>query len=266
MRDPDYKIKIWPEAGNAGGYKDVPFDFEDPRGREPLVSLTKAGLAGESFYARTDGRNWPYNARIEGSLKDLWARQSVAEKLLRVNEALLPFDVELFVWDAYRPIETQLGLWRFFEAEAERRMPEASAAQKRDFILTFVSDPTRFDPKDPTSWPVHSCGGAVDLTLRKIGGKLVEMGARFDEPSEASASDFFERLCRNGTIAEDDEALNNRRLLHEAMESEGFVNYPLEYWHFDWGDQMYVRHLAARGHEGPKAAWYGTVAPPDEDA
>jgi zinc D-Ala-D-Ala dipeptidase len=262
MQYPDYKVKILDWTSNAGDYGRVPFDFDDPRSHEPLVSVTERGIAAESYYARTDGLNWPYNARIDGSLKDVWCRRGVAEKLLNVNSRLKPYDVELFVLDAYRAIDVQRGLWAFFEAEARRKMPHRSAEEIRNYILQFVSDPTRFNRDDPTTWPVHSSGGAVDLTLRHVDGDLLDMGARFDEPSAASFSDALERLALKGVLSSDDAALKNRRLLHWAMEQEGFVNYPLEFWHFDFGDQMYVHHLALLGVNAPVAAWYGTIDPP----
>ena len=43
------------------------------------------------------------------------------------------------------------------------------------------------------------------------------------------------------------------------MIDEGFVNYPAEYWHFDFGNQMYVLNARALGRRYD-AAWYGYCA------
>jgi len=253
---------------DAGGYGCIPVNARHALHREPLASLTDLGLAGENYYARTDGGNAPYHRPIRGSLSGLWARRSVAEKLSRVNRALRPWGYQLFTWDAYRPVACQRGLWDFFWAQARAEAPDADDETIRARVLTFVSDPSRFDPSDPTTIPTHATGAAVDLTLQHIEtGELAEMGAGFDEMSDRAASDHYERALEQGVISPDDPRLLNRRLLHAAMRSEGLVNYPPEFWHFDWGNQMYVRNLAANpavlGGDAPRAAWYGYVRPPE---
>ncbi len=194
----------------------------------------------------------------------LWARRSVAEKLARVNRAVQRWGYRLFIWDAYRPVACQQGLWDFFEEKARAETPDADDAAVRARVLTFVSDPSGFDPDDPASAPTHATGAAIDLTLQHVGaGALAQMGAGFDEMSERAASDHYERALERGEIAADDPRLLHRRLLHAAMRSAGFVNYPAEFWHFDWGNQMYVRNLSAMGGDAPRAAWYGYVRPPE---
>jgi len=259
-------MPVPPGRGNidAGGYAAVPLDARDARAQEPLVALAKYGLAGESYYARADGGNAPYHRPIPGSLSGLWARRSVAEKLSRVNRALQPQGYRLFVWDAYRPVACQRGLWDLCWEQVRAEVPEADDAAIRARVLTFVSDPSGFDPNDPASAPTHATGAAIDLTLQHIDtGALASMGAGFDETSERSASDYYELALERGEIAADDPRLLHRRLLHTAMRVEGFVNYPPEFWHFDWGNQMYIRNLAAMGGDAPRAAWYGYVRPPE---
>jgi hypothetical protein len=43
------------------------------------------------------------------------------------------------------------------------------------------------------------------------------------------------------------------------MTDAGFANYPFEYWHFDYGDRLYVVNAAAAGHPTPRAAFYPYV-------
>jgi D-alanyl-D-alanine dipeptidase len=260
-----FKIPVLDGLANAGSYKAIPFDFDDPRGKEPLVKLSDYGLAGESFYARTDGNNAPYYEKIDGATEQVWARKTVAEKLVRVNALLRPHGVEIFVFDAYRPVQCQRGLWDFFDRQAKEKLPSASEEERKNYILTFVSDPTQFNPSKANTWPVHACGGAVDLTLRDIKTKtLRDMGAGFDEMSNASFSDTFERKAIAGEIGKDDPRLNNRRLLHWGMTQEGFVNYGFEFWHFDYGDQMHVLHSEMLGlPDRPSKAWYGYIASPE---
>jgi len=257
-------VPVCRDALDAGGYDAVPLDASDPRADEALVSLEDYGLVGEAYYARTDGGNAPYHRPIAGSIPALRARESVAEKLVRVNRHLHEWGFRLFVWDAYRPVACQQGLWEFFQAQARAAAPEADDAEVRARVLTFVSDPSGFDPDDPASAPTHATGAAVDLSLQHlVSGALADMGAGFDEMSARAASDYYERALMRGEIAADDLRLLHRRLLHTAMRVEGFVNYPPEFWHFDWGNQMYIRNLAAMGGDAPRAAWYGYVRPPE---
>lgn len=260
-----YKRAIQPadQQHSTSAYRQIPVDCRDPRFQEPLVRISLYGLSGESYYARRDGQNAPYFERIDGSLDELWARRAVAEKLSRVNDVLRPYKVELFVWDAYRPIACQYGLWSFFEDQVSRKMPQLTKQEQKNFVLKYVSDPTKFDKTDYTTWPVHSTGGAIDLTLRDLeSGILLNMGANFDEMGPVCHSDHYEKLDSLGK--HELEVRNNRRLLHWAMHKEGFTNYPMEYWHFDWGDQMYVLAMNELGDSTPQSAWYGYVESPVE--
>jgi zinc D-Ala-D-Ala dipeptidase len=259
----EYAIPILDWRSNAGGYKKVPVDMDDYRSNDILIEVEKIGIACESYYARTDGNNSPYHCQIDGCISTVWSRRLVAEKLLEANSLLRPYNSEVFVWDGYRSIETQKGLWSFFWKKSLDEMPTATDDRRRVDVLNYVSDPMSFNRTDPGTWPVHSTGGAVDLTLRNTETlELLDMGTSFDEMSKFSRSDFYERALKRGDINDQTPALRNRRLLHWAMESVGFVNYPLEFWHFDWGDQMFIYNLREKSIEAPKSAWYGYIDPP----
>src|ERR1041385_4136592 len=90
----DHQVPITSLEMFPAPYADIPVDRNDPRGCEPLIPLESVGVAFESYYAKTDGQNPPFDRPIEGSGKDIWLRKSVAEKLARVNELLRPFQVE----------------------------------------------------------------------------------------------------------------------------------------------------------------------------
>jgi D-alanyl-D-alanine dipeptidase len=68
----------------------------------------------------------------------------------------------------------------------------------------------------------------VDLTLYELKtGKPVEMTGRYDEMSTRSYADFPGGTSRQRAL---------RAILRHAMEAEGFVVYPQEWWHFDYKD------------------------------
>jgi D-alanyl-D-alanine dipeptidase len=250
----------------SSSYRDIPVDQNDARSREPLVPLEWVGVAFESYYAKTDGNNPPFGRPIEGSRADIWLRKSVAEKLARVNTLLRPFAAELFVLDGHRSVACQQGLWDFYYNKAKQEIPDGSEQDHRAYALQFIIDPASFDENDSTTWPAHTNGAAIDLTLRDSeSGELLDMGATFeaDADEDKSAGDYFERQLKAGHIDEDDVRLQNRRLLNWAMAQEGLLNETAKvFWHYDWGNQIYVRASRALLKDPPKAAWYGYIAPP----
>jgi D-alanyl-D-alanine dipeptidase len=92
----------------------------------------------------------------------------------------------------------------------------------------------------------HTTGGAVDVTLFYC-GKEVDCGSRYltFTPQTPTRSNVLNRIQRR-----------NRFILYNAMTKAGFVNYPLEWWHFCYGDKMY----AAYNFE--KKAFYGKAEIP----
>ena len=107
-----------------------------------------------------------------------------------------------------------------------RKMEYDKTRQK--FISKFVSIPVF----DKMRAPVHTTGGAVDLTLIDTNGKPLNMGTDFDDFSEKANTDYYERHFNQ-------EITKNRRLLYNAMINEGFTNIPSEWWHYDYGDSYW---------------------------
>jgi D-alanyl-D-alanine dipeptidase len=260
----DHPIPIRDEVPTTEDYHEIPIAPQDPRYREALVDARKSGVAGENYYARADGTNPPYLRAISGAIRELWCRQTIVTMLTKVNERLAVHGAEVFLWDAYRPIACQEGLWEFFWSRVQGEMPHAQAQAISERVRQYVSDPRVFDANDPKTWPVHTTGAALDLTLRDVGtGELLDMGASFDHMSLESHTDYFERLLSDGEISGDAPQLRNRRLLYWAMRGQGFTNYSYEFWHFDYGNQLYVSTMRQLGHR-VHAAWYGYVPLPGQ--
>lgn len=211
---------------------------------EGMVRVSDRGIAAVPWYA-LDGGNPPYNHAIVGAPAEVWARVGVVERLVAVDAVVAALGFRLLVYDAWRPIACQRGLWDHFWAQAMAADPDGGPAAWRAHTGRYVSDPTRFDPADSTTWPTHCTGGAVDLTLT-ANGAPVDMGTPFDDATERSHAAALE--------LEDTPARAHRRVLHHAMVGAGFVAYTYEWWHFDFGTQLGV----AGGAPGP--AIYGPVA------
>ncbi len=264
MIDLKAPLSVRPDAAaSAADYRAIAFDRSDPRWLEPLVDLGGEGLPVEAWYARRDGGNPPYGRPIAGAVETVYARSSVARLLRTADDSVRSLGLRIKTLDAWRPVETQQGLWDFFEDKITRERPDLDSAGVEAIVRTFVSDPRRFRVDDETTWPIHSTGGSVDVVL--VDGKtgaMLDHGADFDEASEHSYTDHYERLLAEGSIDGADIRLINRRILVNAMVNAGFTNYSYEFWHFDYGTQLHVLTLQRAGlADAAMKAWYGTTRP-----
>ncbi len=264
MFDQDYQIPIVDLDKIRVSHHEIPLDSENPKFHEPMVNLAEYDIAFISYHAITDGSNSPYYTAIRGSRQEGWLRKTVVEKLLKVNQNLRPYGAELLIYDAYRPIECQRGLWHFFYERGRREIPNASEEDCRQYALGYVRDPRKFDKLDTRTFPIHITGSSVDVTLKYLGSdELLDMGSKFEEIIDVSVTDYFERQLQQGKIKADDHRLLNRRLMDWAFTREGFLNDPILYWHYDWGNQLWIKVKRVLHDDAPQAAWYGYIGNPD---
>lgn len=246
-------IRVRPSL-NPGWQANVRFDFTSPVSTEPGVDVAEAGLKSGRYYSRLDGLNWPYNRPLFDDCRS-FVRQTVAGMLSEANEALAPYGVELLVLDGLRTLEEQTRLWRFFEDVVATLLPTLDADARRGLARQYCFDPTSFDATRPETWPVHMTGGSVDVTLVRRGtDDEVFMGGLFDDPSAVSTTAYFEATALRtsadvGASSSVEFARLARRLLVHSMEDVGFVNYPGEWWHFDFGTALWAHHLTEAGHK-----------------
>ena len=98
----------------------------------------------------------------------------------------------------------------------------------------------------------------MDLTLRRLGGarEPVFMGSIFDESSVVSDTDYFERHVKTES---DRVARTNRRILYWSMTGQGFTNLASEWWHYDWGTQLWAAVRRSDGDRRAIPAVYGPI-------
>jgi D-alanyl-D-alanine dipeptidase len=238
-------------AARKGFRTRIPITRDNALYGEAVIEARDAGLAGENFYA--SGRNPPYWHRVDGATDKLWLRQSVADRLLKVNARVAVAGLELFLFDAWRPREVQAyfhDVW--MPAELQRRDPSLTGAALVEEVERYWAAPS----ENAESPAPHATASAVDLTLRWKGGEQLWMGSLFDDVTQLANRDRFENLDPNNFSFSDQEARANRRLLHWLMVEEGFAGHPDEWWHFSWGDQMWAALTNA------PAAHYGLATIP----
>ena len=256
----DWRTRAIPEPlerKTALDYHNIEIDLNNAMANEELVSARDYNLSGASYYARKDLLNPPYYKAFSKALDDIFIRKGVAKRLVMVNQVLSPYGVELFLLDCYRPIELQKEVWDHFLDRAREVLSDPDESSVTEYAGQYCSDPSKFSREDYKTWPTHTTGGACDITLRaKETGEHLFFGSVFDDASEISYTTHFEK--KGSLTSSDEEARANRRLLYWAMVSTGFANYPLEWWHYDLGTQMWVMN----SHESNNKAYYGYIDSP----
>ncbi|MGB3468922.1 MAG: M15 family metallopeptidase, partial [Cyclobacteriaceae bacterium] len=130
-------------------------------------------------------------------------RYEVAMALKRVSDKLKKENLTLTIFDCFRPISVQYKMWDI--------LPDSR----------YVANPHK-------KGSVHNRGAAVDLTLSKTDGSLLEMGTDFD---------FFGKQAHHNYTDLPIHVLENRKLLKSVMESEGFKSIATEWWHYVYGEK-----------------------------
>lgn len=115
---------------------------------------------------------------------------------------------KLLVFDGLRPRDVQQRLW-----------DRVKGTEKQIYVA------------DPQKGSVHNYGFAVDLSLQDEQGKEVDMGTPFDSFEPLAQPKLEERFLREGKLSP--AHVDHRRLLRDVMESAGFKQFTLEWWHFD---------------------------------
>jgi len=157
-----------------------------------------------------------------------YVRKTIADKLYKVSE-ILPAGMNLVLIEGYRTLKAQQESWdgKFQKLKAEN--PSWTENQIEQQVRLVVAKPTPLAN--------HHCGGAVDVTLANSDGTLLDCGTPY--PSVAMSAEWhkkFQMLSEEIT----DEQKANRKILRDAMETEDFVWYPGEWWHYCWGDRMWA--------------------------
>jgi D-alanyl-D-alanine dipeptidase len=174
----------------------------------PGVSVSLRYASSDNFLKRD----------LYGAFNRAFLHRIAADKLGRagVDLAREKPGWKILVYDALRPRAVQRVLW-----EAVKGTP----------LQPYVAN--------PANGSIHNFGLAVDVTLADDAGREIDMGTPFDAFGALAQPALEERFLKEGklTMAQ----LDNRRLLRRVMTAAGFIQLPLEWWHFDAVPQSEVR-------------------------
>jgi len=225
--------------------KSVPVSIVDPR-----VLAIKIVESGEPLVDLRDTRDILYGSspEIENNLSYTKLRKGVYERLLQVDAVVQPHGYRICLYEGLRTVELQGQLFKKYYQNMQNNYPGEGHEKLFKRTVQLVSPVVNLD--GTKNFPPHSTGGAVDLYLvDKITGKYVDMGIH---PKDW-ASDLDGSLSETESKKITKKVREIRKLLCDAMENAGFVNYPTEYWHWSYGD----RYWAFK--KGIKTAMYGSI-------
>ncbi|AOW93811.1 D-alanyl-D-alanine dipeptidase [Rhodococcus sp. WMMA185] len=168
--------------------------------------------------------------------------REAAEALERAQQEFLTQGYSLKVYDCYRPQRAVDNFVAWAEDLSDQRM-KAEFYPRVDKANLF-----RDGYIDERSG--HSRGSTADMTLVKLpaestrpyvpGEPLTDCAApreeRFPDNSidMGTGFDCFDTLAHTLDPRIQGEQLNNRLLLKDGLEKQGFVNLPVEWWHFTY--------------------------------
>jgi D-alanyl-D-alanine dipeptidase len=197
---------------------------------EPLVGLTDYApdrLVVDPRY---------YQAGYVGALAESYARATVARRLVTAA-GFLPPDWRLVIFDAWRPQAVQQQLFDTYLARLRAEQPTAPEALLCEQAARNVAPPSA----DPASPSPHSTGCVIDLSALDAHGQPIDMGTEFDAFDARAHTRYFEGRVEAGpSLTPGEQAyLRHRRVLYHALRAVGFVNYPQEWWHYEYCRSQY---------------------------
>ena len=160
------------------------------------------------MYSRSDN----FTGKIlYDDLREGLLHPKAADALAKAERKLMELrpDLRLIIFDATRPMSIQQKMW------------DVVKNTKKYF---YVSNPAR-------GGGMHNYGMAVDISICKLNGDTIPMGAKVDFMGDLSHIDREQTLVSQKRMTE--EARQNRLLLRDVMAAGGFKPIRTEWWHFN---------------------------------
>lgn len=139
-----------------------------------------------------------------------------ANRLKKAADEFRQMGYRIKIFDAYRPQSAVRHFVRWSEDETDTRM-------QAEFYPKFKDKTQLVDQGYIARNSSHMKGSAIDLTLTDMEGNELDMGTCFD---------YFGRKAWHNTSELTSEQKDNRKLLKSVMESNGFLSFEKEWWHY----------------------------------
>lgn len=172
-------------------------------------------------------------------------RKTIFEKLCAAQKNL-PRGLRFRLYEGFRSLTVQQVLFDGIYRRVVARMPDENAETLFHETTRLVSPVINFD--GTSNIPAHNTGAAVDVEIIDANGQLIDMGMTAKDWCVVDPD-----LCLTHYENISSTAKQNRQLLLDVMQQEGFVNYPTEWWHFSYGDRYWAYHQLS------KKAIYGSA-------
>ncbi len=156
------------------------------------------GICFDLRYATKN--NFMHRLMYPRKTKTSFLRLPAALALKKVQEELNQQGLGLKIFDAYRPYSVTEKFWELVKDER------------------YVANPSKGSG--------HNRGTAVDLTIIRLSDQQeLNMGTGFDNFSDTAHHSFQDLPAA---------VLQNRKMLKEIMERNGFKALETEWWHYYW--------------------------------
>ncbi|GAA3930741.1 serine hydrolase [Luteimonas lutimaris] len=143
----------------------------------------------------------------------------VAEALARVEATLRESNRRLLIYDCFRPVRAVQHFMRWAQDPDD-------VANKAEFYPLLGKD--ALVPQYIAEHSGHSRGATLDLTMMQC-----DAGGENCEPLDMGTGfDYFGELAHTDTPNVTAAQRENRHLLRDAMQAQGFSNYTDEWWHY----------------------------------
>jgi len=152
-------------------------------------------------------------------------RTDVIRRLIRASQ-MLDNNMTLILIEGFRSRERQAELWEAQLKVVKGAHPDKSEEEQERITRLSVAKPVGMGGG-------HQTGGAVDVTLGDENGVELDMGTLVQE---------FSELTPTESVGLSEEVQSRRDLLLNIMNDSGFSNFPGEWWHFSYGDQMWAAY------------------------
>ena len=189
-------------------------------GKTAEIELIESEEGGELYPLNPKDFFW--EGQNEG--KKHYLRKEIIQMLVKAK-SLLPKGYTFFIYETFRPQEKQEAMFQEMSNLLKLKHPSLSLEELRKKVNIYVADPKGIGSG-------HQTGAAIDLTICDMQQNILNMGASYLEADDEKTVTDSKKISL--------EARKNRYLLKRVLEEVGFVNYPLEWWHFSYGEHEWA--------------------------